>query len=278
MLWIIDDNIEFVPEKNKLASLSRPELSVLLTRPASRCLMLLLETAHSVVLHQTFFEKVWPDEVVQVPTNTLYQNISIVRRGLRTVGETDKTILATVSRRGFQIESNVKVVRISAEEYNNTARVEALYEPPAGTDTTVSTDTQRIVKSLAKPRRRVCVLRDNKWPMLHMLAAFVLGALAVYGAAFITPDNSLFENYTLFESSNGCHFYSREDEIDDNSLFQKNKATIIKTGLDCKKYPWVYFPSSSSLPALTALICQKPYDDASDSGCVSLYFRGVARD
>ncbi|WP_054178737.1 winged helix-turn-helix domain-containing protein [Trabulsiella odontotermitis] len=275
MLWIIDDNIEFVPEKNKLASLSRPELSVLLTRPASRCLVLLLEAAHSVVLHQTFFEKVWPDELVQVPTNTLYQNISIVRRGLRTVGETDKTILATVSRRGFQIESNVKVVRISAEEYHNTAQVEALYEPKTTPD---ATDTQRIVKSLAKPRRRVCVLRDNKWPALHMVAAFLLGALAVYSAALFTPDDSLFEHYTLFESSNGCHFYSREDEIDDRSSFQENKATIIKTGLDCKRYPWVYFPSSSSLPALTALICQKPYDDANDSGCVSLYFRGVARD
>ncbi|WHP33081.1 winged helix-turn-helix domain-containing protein [Trabulsiella odontotermitis] len=278
MLWIIDDNIEFIPEKNKLASLSRPELSVLLTRPASRCLVLLLEAAHSVVLHQTFFEKVWPDEVVQVPTNTLYQNISIVRRGLRAVGETDKTILATVSRRGFQIESNVKVVRISAEEYHNTAQVEALYEPPATPDAPLAADTQRIVKSLAKPRRRVCVLRDNKWPALHMAVAFLLGVLVVYGATFVNANDSLFENYTLFETSNGCHFYSTEDEIDDNSPFQKDKATIINTGLDCQKYPWVYFPSSNAMPALTALICQKPYNDASDSGCVSLYFRGVARD
>ncbi|KNC93501.1 winged helix-turn-helix domain-containing protein [Trabulsiella odontotermitis] len=277
MLWIIDDNIEFIPEKNKLSSLTKPELSVLLTRPASRCLVLLLETAHSVVVHQTFFQKVWPDELVQVPTNTLYQNISIVRRGLRTVGETDKTIVATVSRRGFQIESNVKVVRISAEEYHNTAQVEALHEPQDVSDGP-DTDTARIVKALARPRRRICILRDNKWPLLHMAVAFLLGMLAVYGSTLLYRDRSVFDDYTLFETSNGCHFYSREDEIDDKSPFQKDKATIIKTGLDCQKYPWVYFPSSNSLPALTALICQKPYDDASDSGCVSLYFRGVTRD
>jgi DNA-binding winged helix-turn-helix (wHTH) protein len=277
MLWIIDDNIEFIPEKNKLASLSKPELSVVLTRPASRCLVLLLEAAHSVVVHQTFFEKVWPDEVVQVPTNTLYQNISIVRRGLRTVGETDKTIVATVSRRGFQIESNVKVVRISAEEYHNTAQVEARHEPQSTTDGP-ATDTQRIVKALTRPRRTVCVLRDNKSPIIHMAIAFVIGVLVVYASTFIHRDDTIIEAYTLFDTSNGCHFYSREDEIDDNSLFQKNKETITKTGLDCQKYPWVYFPSSSALPALTALACQKPYNDAADSGCVSLYFRGVDRD
>ncbi|EDC2133301.1 transcriptional regulator, partial [Salmonella enterica] len=47
MLWIINDNIEFNPEMNRLASLSRPDLNIILTTPASRCLRLLLENAPS---------------------------------------------------------------------------------------------------------------------------------------------------------------------------------------------------------------------------------------
>ncbi len=39
-----------------------------------------------------------------VSANTLYQNISIIRRGLRTVGENEDTLIITVPRRGFQIE------------------------------------------------------------------------------------------------------------------------------------------------------------------------------
>ncbi len=49
---------------------------------------------------------------------------------------------------------------------------------------------------------------------------------------------------------------------------------ILKTGMDCQKYPWVYFPSSSRTPAVTALICQQPYKTRGDTGCVTLFPRG----
>ncbi|KYJ00974.1 transcriptional regulator, partial [Salmonella enterica subsp. enterica serovar Typhimurium] len=57
MLWIIYDNIEFNPEMYRLASLSRPDLIIILITPASRCLRLLLVNAPSVVSHETFFQK-----------------------------------------------------------------------------------------------------------------------------------------------------------------------------------------------------------------------------
>lgn len=112
MLWIINDNIEFNPEMNRLASLSRPDLNIILTTPASRCLRLLLENAPSVVSQQTFFQKVWEEDGMVVSANTLYQNISIIRRGLRTVGENEDTLIITVPRRGFQIEPGVSLMTI----------------------------------------------------------------------------------------------------------------------------------------------------------------------
>lgn len=112
MFWIINDNIKFCPEKNLLVSLTRPELSVILTTPASRCLVLLLESSPEVVHQKTFFDKVWGEDGMLVPANTLYQNISIIRRGLRSTGETDDTLVATVPRKGFQIEKGVSVARI----------------------------------------------------------------------------------------------------------------------------------------------------------------------
>lgn len=47
-----------------------------------------------------------------VSANTLYQNISIIRRGLRTVGENEDTLIITVPRRGFQIEPGVSLMTI----------------------------------------------------------------------------------------------------------------------------------------------------------------------
>ncbi|UJL39955.1 winged helix-turn-helix domain-containing protein [Salmonella enterica subsp. enterica serovar Kentucky] len=103
MLWIINDNIEFNPEMNRPASLSRPDLNIILTTPASRCLRLLLKTPLRR-LTTNILSKVWEEDGMVVSANTLYQNISIIRRGLRTVGENEDTLIITVPRRGFQIE------------------------------------------------------------------------------------------------------------------------------------------------------------------------------
>lgn len=114
MYWIINDNIEFRPDSKKLISVTNPEINVVLTTPASRCLLLLLNASPDVVTQQEFFKKVWEDEGMLVPANTLYQNISIVRRGLRAVGETDRILVATVPRKGFQIDKSVKISRVAA--------------------------------------------------------------------------------------------------------------------------------------------------------------------
>ncbi|WP_261676460.1 transcriptional regulator [Klebsiella pneumoniae] len=124
MYWIINKNIEFWPENKRLISLKNPAQSVTLTAPASHCLVLLLEATPELVSQQVFFKKVWEDEGILVPANTLYQNISIVRRGLRDVGETDNSIVVTVPRKGFHINPNVNVERmdkkpLNSENYND---------------------------------------------------------------------------------------------------------------------------------------------------------------
>ncbi|MDM6888096.1 transcriptional regulator, partial [Enterobacter cloacae] len=67
MFWIINDNIKFCPENNLLVSMTRPELSVILTTPASRCLVLLLESAPEVVNQRDLFTKVWGEAGMLVP-------------------------------------------------------------------------------------------------------------------------------------------------------------------------------------------------------------------
>ena len=109
MYWIINDNIEFWPEHRKLISVHDAELNAVLTTPASRCLSLLLEAFPNVVAQQDFFSRVWEEEGMRVPVNTLYQNISIIRRGFRTVGETNHSLIATVPRKGFKINNDINI-------------------------------------------------------------------------------------------------------------------------------------------------------------------------
>ncbi|MGK0739852.1 winged helix-turn-helix domain-containing protein [Yokenella regensburgei] len=254
MLWIINDNIEFNPERNRLASLSRPDLNVILTTPASRCLRLLLENAPSVVAQQTFFQKVWEEDGMVVPANTLYQNISIIRRGLRTVGETEDTLITTVPRKGFQIEPGVNVITISKAS----VRVEE--------------------KKAAEPGRPRLPWLKRYAPLLWMTGSLFIG-IALGNMAWQTVvDKNFYDQYTLVETTHGCHFFSKNEDIESVNRFEIYKTMILKTGMDCQKYPWVYFPSSSRTPAVAALICQQPYKTRGDTGCVTLFFRGAAHE
>lgn len=270
MLWIINDNIEFNPGKNKLVSLSKPELSVILTAPASRCLVLLLESAPDVVPQKDFFTYVWAEDGVFVPANTLYQNISIIRRGLRATGETDDILVATVPRRGFQIGSGVKVSRSTTED--NPA--ENLTDSVSPNELSVTGSEAGIVNNLVVQTRKICQQFRRYIPLLLMLTSFGLGVLLSQPLWSRGAEKDFFKTYTLSTIENGCHFFSRSDDIKDRGTFTKFKDVIIQTGLDCKKYPWVYFPSSTSAPALSALICPEPYEKLSNSRCVTLYFRG----
>lgn len=280
MFWIINDNIKFSPENNQLVSLTKPELNVILTTPASRCLILLLESSPGVVSQKDFFKKVWAEEGMIVPVNTLYQNISIIRRGLRTAGETSESLVATVPRKGFQIDSNVKVTRVMTEEIlaenpEDNATPEEDEEAQHVAQETPAADTpltQTVQKKRTLPLYRRYIL------LLSMLISFGLGVLLFQYPWFQHSEKDFFKTYNINRTENGCHFVSKNEDISSRGNFTKFKDMILQTGLDCKRYPWVYFPSSSSTPVLSALACHEPYEKQNNSGCVTLYFRGVTSD
>ncbi len=274
MFWIINDNIKFYPEQNKLVSVTNSELSAVLTSPASRCLSLLLESYPQVVTQKTFFTSVWAEDGMLVPANTLYQNISIIRRGLKTVGETDETLISTVPRKGFQISSSVRVVRVDVQEdalhAPDTSAIEA--EPSGST-----ADAPTIEPVTTPARGSVWQRYPRVIPLLMMLLSLGLGLSLFQLPWHRAADKDFFTGYTISKIENGCHFYTWNDDIKKFGNFTKYRNMILQTGLDCEKYPWVYFLSSSSAPALSAFICPEPYETPSSSGCITLYFRWSKR-
>jgi DNA-binding winged helix-turn-helix (wHTH) protein len=66
-----------------LRDLNNHDNVIILNSPASRCLLLLIERIGSIVTQQEFLDIVWTKCGMQVSTNTFYQNISILRKGLK---------------------------------------------------------------------------------------------------------------------------------------------------------------------------------------------------
>ncbi|MET6679098.1 winged helix-turn-helix domain-containing protein [Citrobacter amalonaticus] len=275
MYWIINDNIEFRPDSKKLISVTNPEINAVLTTPASRCLLLLLDASPDVVTQQEFFKKVWEDEGMRVPTNTLYQNISIVRRGLRTVGETDQILVATVPRKGFHIDKSVKITRVaavqSAEVTPDTLRGEDELDMEYDTDAEPELTPESV--------RTITVSKSSKCPLfvgiIAMVTAFFMGAIGLHFIWHFSDTKPFFDDYTFVEQDNGCHFSITDDGHDNINSYAHFKALILASGLDCEKYPWVYFPLSQTSPGLAVLICRKNYLKSAAPGCITLSFRGV---
>ncbi|HFO4471067.1 TPA: transcriptional regulator, partial [Escherichia coli] len=94
---------------------------VILTYPAGKCLKLLLDNAYSVVSHNQFFEKVWSDSSAEVATNTLYQNISMIRRSFREISSATifNDVIRTVPRKGFKINEEINITVLDNNHNEN---------------------------------------------------------------------------------------------------------------------------------------------------------------
>ncbi|PIJ48300.1 hypothetical protein BL250_17690 [Erwinia sp. OLTSP20] len=98
----INNEVEFDQDKKILKSdLASYEIST----PASYCLMLLLEKRDQLVSHEELYECAWRRFGMEVTANTLYQNISELRKALKSCGIQEK-IIQTIPRRGFSLLSD----------------------------------------------------------------------------------------------------------------------------------------------------------------------------
>ncbi|MDF7761114.1 transcriptional regulator [Kosakonia cowanii] len=286
MHWIINEYIEFRPVLKKLTSLKNPEVSVILTAPASRCLLLLLEASPDIVLQQDFFKKVWEEEGMLVPANTLYQNISIVRRGLRAVGDTDQKLIATIPRKGFQIDDGVRIIKQDDIVEADKSIAHHTIDNP-GTDLPekrVAPDEEALCESLSPQSPQPLLNEDDKkikssiFLLMLVLIAFVTGFIVTSFIWYRHNEPAFFNTYKLIETDNGCHLHTRNDIHDNNNPYSRYKTLILNTGLSCKSYPWVYFPLSVTSPTLTALACKNKYTTESLPGCISIHITGINRD
>ena len=228
-----------------------------------------LEAFPDVVAQQDFFTRVWEEEGMRVPTNTLYQNISIIRRGFRAVGDTTQSLIATVPRRGFKIHNDINiqnhVINSSTDAHTHNAppaiKVNAGYKESIGGAKNFNNKILKHIKSY-----------------LIMLSAFVIGAYSAYWLWNNNQPKPFFKDYKTVAEINGCHFNVTEDTIDGLKEFDKYKTRILDSGINCKKYPWLYFPLAKSSPGMIVMACNKNYNQHEVAGCLTLSYREVNRD
>lgn len=269
MTWIINNQIKFVQSKRMLISMDNTEIFVSLTNPASNCLALLLEHYPDVVPHKKFLDDVWLKDGIIVPLNTLYQNISIARRGFQKVSGGDIDIILTLPRKGFHINAEVSIEKVPCKHFLKETKIVELDEP---------CEPEKIGKL---KNLEVTHTHSRYRSLLIFIAKMTIVIFAGLTLSLIytgiDTKQDYFIKYKLIDKENGCNFLSIDNDFHSGNYYRKYKGIIQKSSLDCQKYPWVYFSSSSGLSSLAVIACKKPYQESGSPLCVTHYFRGVHR-
>ncbi|MBN6367694.1 winged helix-turn-helix domain-containing protein, partial [Providencia rettgeri] len=200
---IINDNIVYYPDNNKLQNVSHPEKTVILNGPSARCLDILLASDEELVTHKELYTKAWIGSNQEPSPNTLYQNILLVRRGLKDVSDEEVNYIITVPRKGFYFNKNISIV-ISTEDQKN---INLKYEKP---DVSEKTKNVKTITS-SKP---------SKWGVI-LLNIILLALLLVLLVSFyfikkseFQKNSNFFDNYAFNKNEGNCKIYlNKNNEI-----------------------------------------------------------------
>jgi DNA-binding winged helix-turn-helix (wHTH) protein len=268
MKYIINEKVIFDPDERKLTSVADPHSFTVLTYPSSYCFLLLLENSPSVVTQQQFFDEVWKPLGQIVPLNTLYQNISMIRRGLREQGETDKLFITTVPRQGFVINKKM-AIRIADD--SDDSLPETRSEIPHSTEAGVS----ELPVAAAAP-----TFSQRPWYLkaqggILLLGCLIAGLIAGTVYSDIQRSTSFFSDYVFLDTTAQCQFYANDDDVIQKSDLPLLKSKLDSTGADCRKYPWVYITHIEHNPLTSVFLCKKKLSAIGNASCVSLLFRTI---
>lgn len=256
--YIINNLVEFHPADSTLKDVNNPQSIINLNSPAGRCLLLLIERKGMIVSQQDFYEIVWESRGMLVTPNTYYQNISILRKGLKKAGFISD-IIVTVPRVGLTLSSDTKIII----KDDNPDSVNLVEESAAGGE-----------DYALRPERHTLPIfnNENKDKSHPILLIFVFLFLLIGTGIIIFNEvhvNNFFSNYDLQKTISGCHIYIAQHIKNENEKSQAMRyaETFLS---DCQKYPWVYIDKYPRLPRTSVIRCERTMKEP--NLCLSDYF------
>lgn len=262
---LINDAFEFWPEENRLTSCNDEKVSFHLPTPASRCFLTLLNHAPNVVPQAMLFQSGWDDGGKHVPQNTLYQNISILRKGIKTVTGSDTAIVQTVPKIGFKIDCKTILKEVSIPEHTS----EELPRNFEGhTSSNVPTDFPQhgTFKTLFW---RACCFKRTAYVYFGIFMGIVVSfLLGLYSQGRDACDFSA--EYKLIGEKDGCHYMGNFD-----ALSWQNAIKNLKVNLTCDIYPWIYISAHRDMPTRTLIKCNEPITTKDKLKCISVHVKGL---
>lgn len=292
--YLINNSVYFYPAQQLLVPISEEYAQVSLNVPASRCLTLLLEKKGEIVTKYDLSQDVWQSRGQYTSANTLYQNISLIRKALREVGISHDTI-HTIPREGFSFlgtailmqednapAENVSQAGAASKEkrhdvsvsynmkiINNDYSAHDIYSPTQHKIPEINPGPPQktSISPLKATLNFIDIVYQYKW---RSISAAILLMLSIFTFYYYLSDNThdYFKNYYSIGDINNCTLMKSEKDklrqkADYFSIFQQKN-------IHCETAKNVYIAMDTRATKIFMHFCNKNTDDT--SSCFSTFF------
>ncbi len=277
-IYVIENRLRFNSEAHTLHSIKSNEY-VTLAIPASLCFDLLIKNQGRIVTQAELLQNAWGERGMSVTPNTLYQNISLLRKSLNRFN-VNSTLIQTIPKRGFMIADEANILidihghppeqDSAAPEINQMNRVvteghdthhEASQQLHADPPTAQDKDDVLSTGLIGTVRAR-----KTGW-IVAGIASLLIVLLHLYINQSTTTD-SPFASYTLLTTINSCKIF-RNDDL----RFDEYYINFLKEhNITCSNRQTIYITNHYPSSRTSLISCRYPIKTNKKSFCTSFYY------
>ena len=270
--FIINSNVLFDVAENRLKPLGARGAEVTLNIPMSRVLFLLLENTGNVIEQDVLLNEVWVKHGQLVTLNTLYQNISLLRKALKKAG-LHFPVIRTHSKIGFSARADVQLMQ---EETGADIGTQVPQEKPASPPDAKGSSAETVAvagKNPAPSFRRASALRKyrlkgsglGRAPVARVnyfyLSVFSLCAILflVLLTTFLTRNNEFSSTHDLVARVNKCPVYI--DKSNRNTGLSRIITYMKERMVTCDRDDFIYLTRNLHRAELLVFTCSPLPED-----------------
>jgi DNA-binding winged helix-turn-helix (wHTH) protein len=220
MKYIINTIIVFDPVTRDLVLKNDPQLSVELSKPASRLLCEFIEYNNVTLVREDIIKSVWEDYGFTPSKGNLSNSISELRKAFESLG-LNKEIIITVPRTGFKMEADIHPV-IKDEEATSERVTEVI--KPASTVPPPLTSTDVLSRIIKPVDRRIA---QNSRPFI---AGSVFITMIVGLIFFMWPKS---EQIRLITTIGMCNIFGLNNTKPSSDFTINVNKMIEAEGVNC---------------------------------------------
>lgn len=259
--YILSDRVMFSPAENKLTPLGPRGSEVILHAPVSRFLLLLLQRHGAIVLQDEIYREVWEKLGQRVAPNTLYQNVSLLRKALKKAGVVTLTI-RTYPKAGFSFKGPIQIYEESDDLYEddslpvtNKTDSEVITAPDI-----LRTEEQAKSEGLEDNQRGQTGRQINTAVILRAIIILLVATLCF--VMFIVP-SSTDEKFTaeqeIVARVNGCPVYV--DRGNKKVELSKILAYLREKEVRCVEHEFLYLTKTPNQEDVMVMTCNSDDQD-----------------